>query len=66
MLTTRVLGRRGGGFPTAIKAALGLQGVCEAWPAKPLPPLDHAARAGLHSQLSEWGLLARSSESAAG
>src|SRR6266704_1585306 len=57
-LTALVMSLRGGVFPSAIKAALDLQGICEPWPAKPIAPLDEAARAALHHQLSEWGLLA--------
>ncbi len=63
-LTALVMSLRGGVFPSAIKAALDLQGICEPWPAKPIAPLDEAARATLHHQLSEWGLLARSSQPA--
>ena len=63
-LTTLVMSLRGGVFPAAIKAALDLQGICEPWPAKPVAPLDQASTAALHAQLAEWGLLARSSESA--
>src|SRR6266581_2596869 len=62
--TALVMSLRGGVFPSAIKAALDLQGICEPWPAKPIAPLDEAARTALHHQLSEWGLLARSSQPA--
>jgi 4-hydroxy-tetrahydrodipicolinate synthase len=47
-----------GVFPTAFKAALHLQGVCEPWPATPLAPLDERAEARLREQLAGWGLLA--------
>jgi 4-hydroxy-tetrahydrodipicolinate synthase len=47
-----------GVFPTAFKAALHLQGVCEPWPATPLAPLDERAGARLREQLAGWGLLA--------
>src|SRR6266851_2493763 len=63
-LTALVMSLRGGVFPSGIKAALDLQGICEPWPAKPIAPLDEAARAALHHQLSEWGLLAKSSQPA--
>src|SRR6266567_4543526 len=63
-LAALVMSLRGGVFPSAIKAALDLQGICEPWPAKPIAPLDEAARTALHHQLSEWGLLARSSQPA--
>ena len=63
-LTALVMSLRGGVFPSAIKAALDLQGICEPWPAKPIAPLDEAARATLQHQLSEWGLLTRSSQPA--
>ncbi len=63
-LTELVLSLRGGVFPSAIKAALDLQGVCEPWPAKPIAPLDEAARSALQHQLSEWGLLAKRSQPA--
>ena len=63
-LAALVMSLRGGVFPSAIKAALDLQGVCEPWPAKPIAPLEEAARATLHHRLSEWGLLASSSQAA--
>ncbi len=63
-LTALVMSLRGGVFPSAIKAALDLQGICEPWPAKPIAPLDEAARATLQHHLSEWGLLTRSSQPA--
>src|SRR4029077_13799536 len=64
-LTPPVMSLRGGVFPSAIKAALDLQGICEPWPAKPIAPLDEAARATLHHPVSECGLRARSSQRAA-
>ena len=63
-LTALVMALRGGVFPAAIKTALELQGICEQWPAKPVAPLDTTARTELHHKLTEWGLLARSSQAA--
>jgi len=48
---------RAGVFPTAIKAALELQGICSAWPAKPIAPYDARAKEALREQLADWGLL---------
>ena len=48
---------RAGVFPTAIKAALHLQGICEAWPAPPVARLDAALEARLRDRLAAWGLL---------
>lgn len=48
---------RGGVFPAAIKAALELQGICSAWPARPVAPLDSRAKAALADRLASWGLL---------
>ena len=48
---------RGGVFPAAIKAALEAQGVCAAWMARPIAPLDARARDTLGVKLAEWGLL---------
>jgi 4-hydroxy-tetrahydrodipicolinate synthase len=48
---------RSGVFPAAIKAALELQGVCSAWTARPIAPLDSRAKEALRDQLADWGLL---------
>ncbi len=48
---------RAGVFPTAIKAALHLQGICDPWPAPPVEPLDAALEARLRDRLAAWGLL---------
>jgi 4-hydroxy-tetrahydrodipicolinate synthase len=48
---------REGVFPTAIKAALHLMGVCEPWTAPPAQRLDERAEARLRDQLAGWGLL---------
>ena len=48
---------RAGVFPVAIKAALELQGICSAWPAKPIAPYDARAKEALREQLAGWGLL---------
>lgn len=48
---------RAGVFPTSIKAALQLQGICEPWPAPPTAALDGAAAARLRESLDRWGLL---------
>jgi dihydrodipicolinate synthase/N-acetylneuraminate lyase len=57
-LVDLVVRLRGGVFPAAIKAALELQGICSAWPARPIAPLDARSKAALGEQLSGWGLLA--------
>lgn len=57
-LVDLIMRLRGGVFPAAIKAALELQGVCSAWPARPIAPLDARAKAALGEQLAGWGLLA--------
>ena len=49
---------RAGVFPSAIKAALYLQGICEPWPAPPVQRLDDRHEARLREQLAGWGLLA--------
>jgi 4-hydroxy-tetrahydrodipicolinate synthase len=49
---------RAGVFPSAIKAALHLQGVCEPWLAPPIQKLDDRLTARLREQLDGWGLLA--------
>lgn len=48
---------RAGVFPAAIKAALELQGICSAWPARPIAPLDARAKQALGEHLADWGLL---------
>ena len=48
---------RAGVFPTAIKAALHMQGICEPWPAPPLDRLDAALEARLRERLAAWRLL---------
>jgi 4-hydroxy-tetrahydrodipicolinate synthase len=50
---------RDGVFPTAIKAALHLMGICEPWTAPPATRLDEHAEARLRDQLAGWGLLTR-------
>ena len=57
-LVTRL---RAGVFPTAIKAALELQGICSAWPAKPIAPYDARAKEALREHLADWGLLTAAS-----
>ena len=52
-----VMALRGGVFPTAIKAALHLQGICEPWTAPPATRLDPKLESPLREQLAEWGLL---------
>ena len=56
-LVDLVMRLRGGVFPAAIKAALELQGVTSAWPARPIAPLDARAKAALGERLAGWGLL---------
>jgi dihydrodipicolinate synthase/N-acetylneuraminate lyase len=53
-----VLAVRPGVFPSAIKAALHLQGLCEPWLAPPGAPLAEAQLSVLRQQLDQWGLLA--------
>ena len=48
---------RAGVFPAAIKAALELQGICSAWPARPIAPFDARSKADLGERLAAWGLL---------
>jgi dihydrodipicolinate synthase/N-acetylneuraminate lyase len=52
-----VMALRGGIFPTAIKASLHLQGICQAWTAPPATRLDPKLESPLREQLAEWGLL---------
>ncbi len=56
-LVDLIMRLRGGVFPAAIKAALEAQGVCAAWMARPIAPLDARARDALGVKLAEWGLL---------
>ena len=65
-LTVLVMSLRDGTFPAAIKAALDMMGICEPWLARPLAPLDDVSRAELGAKLSEWGLVARSNQTAVG
>jgi 4-hydroxy-tetrahydrodipicolinate synthase len=53
-----VLAVRPGVFPSAIKAALHLQGLCEPWLAPPVAALGEAPLSVLRQQLDHWGLLA--------
>jgi dihydrodipicolinate synthase/N-acetylneuraminate lyase len=52
-----VLAVRGGVFPSAIKAAMHLLGVCDPWPAPPVEPLDESSEGRLRQLLEQWGLL---------
>ena len=52
-----VMAVRGGVFPSAIKAALHLQGICEPWTARPVTRLDAKLEAALRERLAAWGLL---------
>jgi 4-hydroxy-tetrahydrodipicolinate synthase len=56
-LVDLVTGLRAGAFPSSIKAALEMLGVCGPWPAKPLAPLSESGKAELRERLSAWGLL---------
>jgi dihydrodipicolinate synthase/N-acetylneuraminate lyase len=53
-----VMAVRDGVFPTAIKAALHLQGICEPWTAPPATRLDERLEARLREHLVAWKLLA--------
>jgi dihydrodipicolinate synthase/N-acetylneuraminate lyase len=57
-----VMAVRDGVFPTAIKAALHLQGICEPWTAPPATRLDERLEARLREQLDAWKLLAGQSQ----
>jgi 4-hydroxy-tetrahydrodipicolinate synthase len=59
-----VLAVRAGVFPSAIKAALHLQGLCEPWLAPPVAPLDESSVARLRDRMQAWGLLAEASQAA--
>jgi 4-hydroxy-tetrahydrodipicolinate synthase len=52
-----VLAVRDGVFPSAIKAALHLEGVCEPWTAPPVSRLEPRLESALRERLAEWGLL---------
>lgn len=52
---------RPGVFPSAIKAALHLQGLCGPWLAPPVAPLGDAPLEVLRRQLEGWGLLTEAS-----
>ncbi len=52
-----VMAIRDGVFPSAIKAALHLQGICEPWTAPPVSRLDPRLEARLREQLAELNLL---------
>jgi 4-hydroxy-tetrahydrodipicolinate synthase len=55
---------RPGVFPSGIKAALHLQGICGQWLVSPVAPLDDASSSRLRERLLEWGLLAEVSKAA--
>lgn len=57
MLYRLVMALRGDIFPSAIKAALHLQGICEPWLAPPSQRLDEKHEVRLREQLDQWGLL---------
>jgi dihydrodipicolinate synthase/N-acetylneuraminate lyase len=59
-----VLAVRPGVFPSSIKAALHLQGVCGPWLAPPVAPLDEASVGRLRDRLQAWGLLAEARQAA--
>jgi 4-hydroxy-tetrahydrodipicolinate synthase len=52
-----VMAVRDGVFPTAIKAALHLMGICEPWTAPPATRLDERLEARLRERLATWDLL---------
>ena len=57
MLFELVLAVRVGVFPSAIKAALHMQGLCNPWLASPGAPLDDASVARLREKMQGWDLL---------
>jgi dihydrodipicolinate synthase/N-acetylneuraminate lyase len=59
-----VLAVRAGVFPSAIKAAVHLQGICGQWLVPPVAPLDEASSSRLRERLQAWGLLAEVSRAA--
>jgi dihydrodipicolinate synthase/N-acetylneuraminate lyase len=48
---------RAGVFPSAIKAALHMQGICQPWTAPPVQQLDGSLNARLREKLEAWSLL---------
>ena len=54
-----VMAVRDGIFPSAIKAALQLMGICEPWTAPPATRLDERMEVRLRDQLAQLGLLTR-------
>ncbi len=63
-LLALVIALRAGVFPTAIKAAVHLQGVAADTPAAPMAPLKGPALERLREQLGAWGLLPPASHAA--
>jgi 4-hydroxy-tetrahydrodipicolinate synthase len=57
-----VMALRTGVFPSAVKASLHLQGICEPWLAPPTAALDDAAVARLRDLLAGWELLSTRSD----
>jgi 2-dehydro-3-deoxy-D-pentonate aldolase len=53
---------RAGVFPSSVKAALHIQGICEPHAALPIAPLNEQAKVRLREQLEKWGLLARAAK----
>ena len=51
-----VMALRGDVFPSAIKAALHMLGICEPWPAPPATRLDERLESRLRDRLAELGL----------
>jgi 4-hydroxy-tetrahydrodipicolinate synthase len=64
LLIELVTAVRGGVFPSAVKAALRLQGICGQWLAPPIAPLDDVSVARLRERLQAWGLLTEVSQAA--
>ena len=59
-----VVAIRAGVFPSAIKAALHLQGICDQWLVPPVAPLDEASVGRLRERLQGWGLLTQARRAA--
>ncbi len=55
---------RPGVFPSGIKSALHLQGLCEPWLVPPVASLDEASAARLRERLLAWGLLTEARQAA--